>query len=92
VNLAHADVHVRDIVLDFKVKGRWHGEATIIRGLDGREYAWPRLLSPRERLRVTRDIAARGMTSEPPQSVLAAAGPIVEIWFEAGWKSRSVEL
>ena len=91
MNLAHADVHIHSMMRAYKLKGQWRGEMTVLRALDGREYSWPRLLSMRERMIVARDIGSMGRT-QPLGSALDARGPVVEIWFNGQWRSRSVDM
>ena len=84
MSLEHADVHLNDIAQSYKLKGLWRGAMTVIRPDDGKEYAWPRMLSEHEIRIMTWHLS--GQEWEPRGT---PHDGILDIYRENGsWKAR----
>lgn len=88
MTFAHANTHIREIALTYKLRGQWTGHMTVVRPPNGREYAWARRLTPKERQSITQHFAMA------PADV-AIEAPIVDIYYShhvGRWLSRPVAL
>lgn len=75
-NFSHNNVHIKGIIDSYRRKNQWNNELTIIRAPSGKEYAWNRILTIKERVTMTNFFGFESLEKD-----LGAKGPIIEIWF-----------